>query len=183
MKSSYGLMALAIPMLVLACQEPPRRTKQPTQPVLRRATTAAQTPMAKKRVRQGPKAEWITAPNTVSDMATYVAEQLQVATKDKRTLVVYVGATWCEPCKRFHDSVSDGSLDDTFPTVRFLEFDADVHEEAIIKAGYASKYIPFFTLPDASGRPQGKHIMGAVKGEGAEPFIVPKLKALLSDRS
>ena len=116
-------------------------------------------------------------------MAAYIRTQLEAAKSAKQQLIVYVGATWCEPCRRFHDAFDAGLLNADFPTIRFVEFDADIHEQVILKAGYASKYIPLFSIPNAEGLPQGKHIMGAIKGKGAVPYITPKLKALLAQDS
>jgi hypothetical protein len=103
------------------------------------------------------------------------------AAASKRTLVVYVGATWCEPCQRFHHAAEHGELDATFPTMTLLEFDLDRDGERLASAGYVSKYIPLFALPSADGRASGKQIEGGIKGDGAVAFIVPRLKEMLSD--
>jgi thiol-disulfide isomerase/thioredoxin len=110
-----------------------------------------------------------------------VASTLAEARAAKRTLVVYVGATWCEPCQRFHHAAERGELDASFPTVTLLEFDLDRDRERLASAGYVSKYIPLFALPGPDGKASGKQIEGGIKGEGAVGFIAPRLKEMLSD--
>jgi thiol-disulfide isomerase/thioredoxin len=103
------------------------------------------------------------------------------AVAEGRRLVVYVGATWCEPCQRFHHAAEEGALDAAFPNVTFLEFDLDRDRERLASAGYVSKYIPLFALPTSSGAASGKQIEGGIKGDGAVGFIVPRLAAMLSE--
>jgi hypothetical protein len=94
---------------------------------------------------------------------------------------VYVGATWCEPCQRFHHAAERGELDAAFPTVTVLAFDLDRDRERLASAGYVSKYIPLFALPGPDGTASGKQIEGGVKGDGAVGNIVPRLKEMLSE--
>jgi hypothetical protein len=103
------------------------------------------------------------------------------ALASKRTLVVYVGAAWCEPCQRFHHAAERGELDAAFPALTLLEFDLDRDGERLGAAGYVSKYIPLFALPGPDGKASGKQIEGGIKGDGAVAFIVPRLKEMLSD--
>jgi hypothetical protein len=110
-----------------------------------------------------------------------VRESLASVAREKRTLVVYVGATWCEPCQRFHQAAARGELDGEFPRMTLLEFDLDRDRDRLAAAGYVSKYIPLFALPGPDGRASGKQIEGAIKGEGALGVIVPRLKEMLSE--
>jgi thiol-disulfide isomerase/thioredoxin len=110
-----------------------------------------------------------------------VREAGAVAVREHRTLVVYVGASWCEPCQRFRDAVAKGELDTTLSDVALLEFDFDRDRERLASAGYVSKYIPLLALPAPDGSASGKQIEGGVKGEGAVGFIVPRLRAMLAE--
>lgn len=94
-------------------------------------------------------------------------------------LVVYVGASWCEPCQRFHHAAEEGQLDGKLPPVRFLEFDLDRDSDRLKAAGYTSKYIPLFALPGDDGRGSGQQIEGGIKGDGAVAHITPRLRRLL----
>lgn len=111
-----------------------------------------------------------------------VRDAMDEAAADGRRLVVYVGADWCEPCKRFHDAVEAGELDDTFPDLRLLEFDATKDQARLADAGFASRLVPLFCLPDAKGRGTKDRIEGSIKGEGAVANLAPRLQALLASK-
>jgi thiol-disulfide isomerase/thioredoxin len=122
--------------------------------------------------------EWIKAP-AGEDAAAVVKRELERAHADKKTLLVYVGATWCEPCKRFHDASTRGELDGVFLDLRLVEFDLDVDAERLARAGYVSKMIPLFAIPTENGTSSGKQIEGSIKGEGAVFNLKDRLKPLL----
>jgi hypothetical protein len=109
-----------------------------------------------------------------------VREELSRAIAEKRRLVVYVGAEWCEPCQRFHHAAQNGELDTTFPDLTLLEFDQDRDGQRLTSAGYRSKYIPLFALPGPDGRATGVQVEGGIKGEGAVGYITPRLQELLN---
>jgi thiol-disulfide isomerase/thioredoxin len=123
---------------------------------------------------------WAEPPDATTDVAKVVREARAREAADGRALIVYVGATWCEPCQRFHHAVERGELDDAFPALTVLAFDAERDGEALASAGYVSRLIPLFALPAASGRDSGKRIEGSVKGEEAVSEITPRLRALLA---
>jgi len=119
------------------------------------------------------------APPT-GDVEPIVRDALARAAAEKRRLVVYVGARWCEPCRRFHEAAARGQLDATFPDLTLLDFDLDRDGERLASAGYVSKYIPLFALPNADGTSSGKQVEGGIKGEGAVAFLTPRLQQLLA---
>jgi hypothetical protein len=125
--------------------------------------------------------EIVAAPEG-EDVPAAVLRELSRAKADGRDLLVYVGATWCEPCKRFHDAAQAGELDQAFPTLRLFEFDLDRDRERLKLAGYGSKMIPLFALPREDGRGSGEQIEGSVKGPGAVGDITPRLRELLEKR-
>jgi hypothetical protein len=94
--------------------------------------------------------------------------------------VVYVGATWCEPCEHFHRAATAGELDAALPGLRFLEFDLDRDRDRLTKAGYASKMVPLFALPNDDGTDAGLRIEGGIKGEGAAKELTERLLRLLA---
>lgn len=109
-----------------------------------------------------------------------VREALSAAAADERRVVVYVGATWCEPCQAFHHAVERGELDDALVGVRFVEFDSDHDGARLQAAGYGGRLIPRFVLPDARGRGSEDRIEGGIKGEGAVGHIMRRLGPLLA---
>ena len=125
--------------------------------------------------------ELIEAPAT-RDVAAYVAPELVRANHDHKTLLVYVGASWCEPCRHFHEAAAAHQLDDQFGDLRIVVFDADRDGKALVAAGYRSPMIPLFALPNADGRASGKQFGGSIKGDGAVAQIAPNLRALVDQR-
>ena len=100
-----------------------------------------------------------------------------------RRVLVYVGASWCEPCQRFHDAVASGGLDadPRFGELRLVEFDLDHDADRLREAGYAARLIPLLAVPLADGRASGKQMEGSIKGEGAVAQMAPRLSALLRE--
>ena len=96
-----------------------------------------------------------------------------------REVIVYVGATWCEPCQRFHKAAQAGALDEAFPNLTLLEFDLDEDRERLVTAGYVSTLIPLFVKPGPDGKATSLRFEGSVKGDGAVTNIAPRLKTLL----
>ena len=157
-------IAAAIVLISAACsKEEPEVSKEPA---------------ATLQTKESARIEWIKAPPG-EDAASVVKRELARAHADKKTLLVYVGATWCEPCTRFHDAAVRGELDGVFPNVRLVEFDLDVDAERLARAGYASKMIPLFAIPTENGKGSGKQIEGSIKGEGAVTNLKNRLKPLL----
>jgi hypothetical protein len=138
-------------------------------PVAGLAIAACQTPA---------KIELVSAPPG-DDVAALVRGELGRARSQKRDLLVYVGASWCEPCQRFHRAAQAGQLDHEFPRLRLLEFDLDRDRERLTAAGYTSRLIPLFARPGDDGRASGRQIEGSIKGEGAVGEIAPRLRTLL----
>lgn len=147
--------------------------KSPGEPEKGRAATTAMTaPPADRHVKT------LKAP-AAGSAATLIAEALAKEASEGRQLVVYVGAPWCEPCRRFHAAAEAGSLDAAFPTLTLLEFDMDADRERLATAGYTPRLIPLFALPKSDGTASGRSFEGSVKGDGAVAEMTPKLTALL----
>jgi hypothetical protein len=122
----------------------------------------------------------VSAAPSDGDVAPIVRDAAVKAAAEKRRLIVYVGAGWCEPCQRFLEAAEHGELDEAFGSVMLLEFDLDRDSGRLQQAGYVSEYIPLFALPEADGTSSGKQIEGGIKGDGAVGFIAPRLRRLLS---
>lgn len=112
--------------------------------------------------------------------AIVLREQARAA-EEGRDLLIYVGATWCEPCQRFHEAVKRGELDRAFPKLRLLELDADRDRTRLMSASCTSKLIPMFARPDKRGGcDPTRAFTGSIKGPGAVANITPRLRSLLA---
>jgi thiol-disulfide isomerase/thioredoxin len=130
-------------------------------------------PASSESARRG--LELVESPAT-ADVAGYVASQVA---RGDATIVVYVGASWCEPCRRFHEAAAAHQLDAAFGGLRLLAFDADRDAQALDAAGYRSEMVPLFALPGRDGRATGKQFEGSIKGAGAVAEIAPHLRGLV----
>ena len=122
--------------------------------------------------------ELLDAPG--GDVAELVRTGRAQAKAHGRTMLVYIGATWCEPCQRFHHAAEEGKLDDKFPTLSLIVFDLDADKDRLAAALYGPGYIPYFGIPDDAGKGTSNVVSGSVKGEGAVDNITPRLEELLA---
>lgn len=135
-------------------------------------TTAAQAASKRPVFMRGPTGGAPVAP--------FVAGELTKARAGHYGVLVYVGATWCEPCQGFHRAVAAGELDDMLAGVHLLEFDLDADRDALAAAGYSSQLIPLFALPKPDGTASENRIEGSIKGpEAVRENLMPRLRAFL----
>lgn len=109
-----------------------------------------------------------------------VAQAQQEARAEGRRLVVYVGASWCEPCQVFLNTLKAGELPAHFADLRFLKFDHDNDENRLDEAGYGGAMIPRFVVPAPDGSSTGRRFEGSTKGPEAIANIVPRLEGILN---
>ena len=115
------------------------------------------------------------------EVRSIVAKERAQAEKEQVLLFVLVSAPWCAPCVAFEGALKEGRLDKDLPNLRFLKFDADADADRLEAAGYTSKYVPFFSIPNANGSPGPDRFEGAVaKDVPAEQVIVRNLRALIT---
>ncbi len=162
------LLAVALGWAACGCEERPRSKSSAAKASASAARKATTPPVFVKAAASG-------------DVAATVRSASTAAHRDGGVLIVYVGATWCEPCERFKVAVKRGELDQQLPGVTFLEFDLDRDKVRLEAAGYSSRMIPLFCRPDAQGRGTSRRIFGSIKGPGAVANILPRLKRLLKN--
>ncbi|HEX7451188.1 MAG TPA: thioredoxin family protein [Polyangiaceae bacterium] len=123
-------------------------------------------------------------PGQAGAIEPWVQQQVELADAAHLHVLVYVGASWCEPCQHFHQAVERGELNGSLNGLRFLEFDQDRDASALKVAGYLYQYIPVLALPDPDGRNHGRMISGSINGPRAiQENLVPRLQALLAGKS
>ncbi|HEX4473441.1 MAG TPA: thioredoxin family protein [Polyangiaceae bacterium] len=127
---------------------------------------------------------FVKAPTGGDRIAPYVANQLARGREGHYGVLVYVGATWCEPCQRFHRAVEAGEFDVLLAGVHLLEFDLDASRDALHDAGYGSELIPLFAFPNDDGTGSDRRIEGSIKGPTAiDQNLLPRLQKLLADQA
>jgi len=125
------------------------------------------------------KVRFIDAPREPAIIEKLVLEKVAASKAVDRTLVVYAGASWCEPCRRFHEAAERGDLNAQFGDVDFLAFDVDIDNERLAYGNYDTATIPMIALPGDDGKASPKIMSRPVKGQGGGPEKYPRLKALL----
>jgi thiol-disulfide isomerase/thioredoxin len=114
------------------------------------------------------------------DLSQLLEAEQKRAWADGRTLLVYVGASWCEPCRYFKAALERGELDARFSKLRLLELDRDRDEARLQSAGCMSRMIPLFSRVDAGRCSPTARMEGSIKGAGAVAEMTPRLEALLA---
>lgn len=107
--------------------------------------------------------------------------QLREAAASDQDVLIYVGASWCAPCRSFHDALLDGRFDALLPGVRFVEFDNDADGDRLRAMGYRWTYVPLFARPRSDGSASGNQF-GGVPHEALEdpiPHLAGKIAELL----
>lgn len=115
------------------------------------------------------------------DLPSIIVAARADAARAGRKLLVYEGATWCEPCKQFHAAAERGDLDAALPGVTLLELDADRDNARLVAAGYTSQLVPLFARPAPDGTNSGLQTSGARVGSDYVADLVPRVSALLTD--
>ena len=159
-------------VLLSACRTSESIDSDPPKPAAKPA--AAPVASVGQKVRG---VELIDAPP--GDVATLVRAARDQAKAHGRKLLVYIGATWCEPCQHFHHAAERGELDEKFPTLSLLVFDLDRDGERLRAAQYAPGYIPYFGAPGEDGKATSNATEGSIKGDGAVGNITPRLEHLI----
>jgi thiol-disulfide isomerase/thioredoxin len=187
MTTARALAALLALPLAAACNPSAKITEDaPTTPTSAASappitTATALPPASGSTVRPSASAEAprengvrMISASPDSDALSLVRTERLRAKAEGRVLVVYAGATWCEPCRRFKEEVHAGRLDETLPKITLLAFDADRDTERLGSAGYRFQFIPYVALAGADGRPiETQEARG--KGSGAWRELVGKL--------
>lgn len=163
-----ALAPLALALAACTAGAPP---SAPSDVAPARAEPAAET--------SGPRVRFVAAA-AEGDVAPLVRAFVAEARAEGRVPLVYVGATWCEPCQYFHRAAEEGALDPTLPRLALLELDLDRDRDRLAAAGYASRMIPLFVVPAEDGRATPRRIEGSIHGPGSPAEITPRLHALLT---
>ncbi len=189
-------VVLALSVAMAGCKESQKLTQDgPTTPSATTSTSTSTTPATATGTGPAPKDAVpspvssrtdVDAAKTDSGIRVIIATQdtdaLSLARTERlrakaegRVLVVYAGAGWCEPCKRFKNAVQTGALDDKLAKTTLLVFDADRDADRLSSAGYTFKFIPYVGLPGSDGHPTDS---AEARSKGSEAWrdLIAKLQ-------
>jgi len=164
--------AAALFIALSACATP----KPEPSPTARSANPSEST-MGKERGAP----DFVSVPSDLTDGATFLAGEFARAERDDRILLLTVGAAWCEPCNRFHEALHRGELDRELAGARFVELDADTQASLVAAAECRSKMIPLIARVTSDGRCGPRRSEGAIKGDGAVGYLLPRVRDLLGE--
>jgi thiol-disulfide isomerase/thioredoxin len=150
-------------------------------PIARRLTSACLVLLlagCSQRAPAAKRVELIEAP-VAGELASYVAQEVARGAREQVPVLVYVGATWCEPCHAFQAATTSGQLDAALGPLRLLVFDLDRDGERLAAAGYQSALVPLFARPNPDGRASGVQTEGVKQGGGYVEQLTPRIRTLL----
>lgn len=139
------------------------------------ACASAPAPPASAPPPAGAKLRVIEAPVDEGALSTIRTARLQ-SKATGRVLVVFVSATWCDPCKQLKAEIQAGRLDARLSKIDLFAFDADRDGDRLRAAGYSFAYVPFVALPGADGGPADSQ-QATGHGGGAWRELLGKLDA------
>jgi thiol-disulfide isomerase/thioredoxin len=156
-------------------REPPATAPPPTPPAPPTLASSAPTlaSSAPAPASSAPRLAFL-APPPDADLAAFLRTERLRAKAAGRLLVVYAGASWCPPCKRFHAAAHAGELDAELGSTTLVELDADGDQARLGALGYVYKNIPYFALPGENGR-AGESLSVVDTTHGAQRQIVGTL--------
>lgn len=162
-------------LLLLACQKPVIATvdaepvASTTASVVVSAPSVSAAPTTEKKVR-------VTTAPADGDAASLIRTQRLAAKNEGRVLVVYVSASWCDPCQAMKHELASGHLDEKLSKTTLLAFDADRDGDRLAAAGYTFQFIPYVALPGPDGKPT-ESAQASGKGRDAWRELLKKLGA------
>jgi thiol-disulfide isomerase/thioredoxin len=118
-----------------------------------------------------------------AELGAFLRTERLRAKGEGRLLVVYAGAPWCPPCRRFHAASHGGSLDASLGLVTLVELDADKDAERLAALGYVFKNIPYFAVPAENGKPTNRQLAVVDVTPGAQDRIVETLRRWTTARA
>jgi thiol-disulfide isomerase/thioredoxin len=144
----------ALAIVLAACNPTPKEVAkaEPSASSPNATITTTSSTSSTAAAKAGDKIRVLPAAQDSDALSLIRTERLR-AKADGRVLVVYVSATWCDPCKKMKEEIEAGHLDERLGKTTLLAFDADKDIDRLGSAGYTFKFVPFVALPGADGRP------------------------------
>ena len=117
------------------------------------------------------KVAWTTIEPSIDDPGAVRT----AARSAKGVPVVYVGATWCGPCKIYKGTINDPRMVRAHLPVHIIELDADRHPATLKELAIAPTGIPHWEMVDKTGTSSGKKIDGSAWDDNTVEKMAPAL--------
>lgn len=93
-------------------------------------------------------------------LPTLLAEEYKKATAAGRRPFVEMGAPWCTPCRKLHESMDDRRMILAFAGTYIIQMNVDNWSRELLAAGYNPDGIPAFYEVNSEGYSTGRGIRG-----------------------
>jgi thiol-disulfide isomerase/thioredoxin len=134
-------------------------------------TTGAAAPASTKATGEG----WAVIVKGGS-LASAVKAEVAKAQATGKKPVVYIGATWCPPCKAIKKFKADKQMVTAFEGAHIIELDVDDWSAADLAGlGYKANAVPVFIAVDKEGKAKGPTIDGGAWGDNIPANMAPPL--------
>lgn len=131
--------------------------------------TPAQSTAAPARSHGDGGSRWIEQERSDTALGALLADHARRAAGQGLRPVLYVGATWCQPCKLLLEHRDDPRVAHALRGTYTVEIDFDDWTVAEMSAaGYGVQAVPMFFAIGADGKAAGPRLDGAAWGSDAE---------------
>lgn len=135
-------------------------------------TTGAAAPASTAKV----SGEGWTAIEKGGSLASSVKAEVAKAQAAGKKPIVYIGATWCPPCKAIKKYKTDPQMAAAFAGTYIIELDVDDWAAADLTGlGYKAGSIPVFIAVGPDGKATGPNINGGAWGDNIPANMAPPL--------
>jgi TPR repeat protein len=119
---------------------------------------------------------WRTVHAGGASLAQKIKTEIAGSASSDSKVVVYVGATWCKPCRAFQRYRNDPRVVEALRGAVIIELDMDDWTTTDFKSlGYDVVGVPVFIAVDHDGRAKGPSITSSVWGDDVPENMAPPL--------
>jgi len=169
-------LGISIATSLLGCSDAPPRTDPPPAATSPKVNVARKAAQAEGPDRPPVASSASVAWTTITDASEATRAVRTAARSAKRSPVVYIGATWCGPCKVYKARLDDPRMVQAHRTVHIIELDADLHMGTLEALGITPAGVPHWEKVDTAGRATGTAIDGRAWKENTIESMAPALE-------